>query len=69
METRKVLTVNQMVEILVNYGQSKSWETAFHAAIPKRKKAVALNSADTNAETSHTTKAEESNFEINDVPK
>jgi tRNA (guanine9-N1)-methyltransferase len=39
MDSRKVLTVNQMIDILLNYGQTSSWEVAFRAVIPKRKKA------------------------------
>ncbi|KAF7302127.1 SAM-dependent MTase TRM10-type domain-containing protein [Mycena indigotica] len=37
MKTRKVLTVNQTFEILVNWVDSRDWETAFHTVIPKRK--------------------------------
>ncbi|KAJ7068771.1 guanine-1-methyltransferase-domain-containing protein [Mycena amicta] len=37
MKTRKVLTVNQTFEILVNWVDSRDWEAAFHTVIPKRK--------------------------------
>nr|GAT51567.1 predicted protein [Mycena chlorophos] len=37
LKTRKVLTVNQTFEILVNWVDSRDWETAFHTVIPKRK--------------------------------
>ncbi|KAF8214073.1 guanine-1-methyltransferase-domain-containing protein [Mycena galopus ATCC 62051] len=37
LRTRKVLTVNQAFEILVHWVDSRDWESAFHAVIPKRK--------------------------------
>lgn len=37
LNSRKVLTVNQIVEILLNYDVTKNWETAFLKTIPQRK--------------------------------
>ncbi|KAJ7693822.1 guanine-1-methyltransferase-domain-containing protein [Mycena rosella] len=37
LRTRKVLTVNQAFEILVHWVDTRDWEAAFHAVIPKRK--------------------------------
>ncbi|KAJ6561477.1 guanine-1-methyltransferase-domain-containing protein [Mycena vulgaris] len=37
LRTRKVLTVNQAFEILVHWVDTRDWESAFHAVIPKRK--------------------------------
>lgn len=37
--SRKVLTVNQVFDIMINYEKTHSWEHAFQAVIPKRKKA------------------------------
>ncbi|KAK7062168.1 guanine-N(1)--methyltransferase [Favolaschia claudopus] len=37
LRSRKVLTVNQAFEILVHWVETRDWESAFHAVIPKRK--------------------------------
>jgi tRNA (guanine9-N1)-methyltransferase len=35
--TRKVLTVNQIFEIMVKWVETRSWEEALHAVVPERK--------------------------------
>ncbi|KIK67622.1 hypothetical protein GYMLUDRAFT_154603 [Collybiopsis luxurians FD-317 M1] len=35
--TRKVLTVNQVFEIMLKWVETRNWEEAFHCIIPKRK--------------------------------
>ncbi|KIY49165.1 hypothetical protein FISHEDRAFT_7225, partial [Fistulina hepatica ATCC 64428] len=35
--TRKVLTVNQVVEIMLKWVESRSWEEALYTVVPKRK--------------------------------
>lgn len=35
--TRKVLTVNQVVEILLHWNQSRDWKGALYSVMPKRK--------------------------------
>ena len=37
LQTRKVLTVNQVFEILMEYRGHHDWRRAFHAVIPERK--------------------------------
>eukprot|EP01127_Copromyxa_protea_P005878 TRINITY_DN1570_c0_g1_i2.p1 TRINITY_DN1570_c0_g1~~TRINITY_DN1570_c0_g1_i2.p1 ORF type:complete len:210 (-),score=64.06 TRINITY_DN1570_c0_g1_i2:162-791(-) len=60
MDSRKVLTVNQMIDILLSYGQTGSWETAFRSVIPKRKKACLKDASKAEEEeTKADTKTEE----------
>ena len=35
--TRKVLTVNQVVEILLHWNKSRDWKEALYSVMPKRK--------------------------------
>jgi tRNA (guanine9-N1)-methyltransferase len=37
MPTRKVLTVNQVFDIMVKYNECQDWRLAFETVIPKRK--------------------------------
>lgn len=37
MKTRKILTVNQVFEILVHWTEHRNWEEALYSVIPKRK--------------------------------
>ena len=37
MPTRKILTVNQVFDILLQWVEHRDWEKAFHTVIPKRK--------------------------------
>ena len=37
MPSRKVLTVNQVVDIMLHYLRTRDWAEAFEAAIPQRK--------------------------------
>lgn len=37
LSTRKVLTVNQVVEILLHWNRSRDWKEALYSVMPKRK--------------------------------
>jgi tRNA (guanine9-N1)-methyltransferase len=37
MPTRKVLTVNQVFDIMIKYNECQDWRVAFETVIPKRK--------------------------------
>ena len=37
MPTRKVLTVNQVFDIMIKYNECQDWRLAFETVIPKRK--------------------------------
>eukprot|EP01118_Nematostelium_gracile_P018526 TRINITY_DN8249_c0_g1_i1.p1 TRINITY_DN8249_c0_g1~~TRINITY_DN8249_c0_g1_i1.p1 ORF type:complete len:205 (-),score=64.44 TRINITY_DN8249_c0_g1_i1:13-627(-) len=43
MSSRKVLTVNQVLEIMLHFRETNDWKKAFEKAIPQRKGAVAKN--------------------------
>ena len=37
LKSRKILTINHVVEILLHYLKSKDWNESFHQIIPQRK--------------------------------
>lgn len=45
LSTRRVLTVNQVYEILIEYIKQKDWEKAFFSVIPQRKLDTAVENA------------------------
>ena len=57
--TRKVLTVNQVLEILVEYLARNDWREAFHAVIPLRKYAPGKKQRNQKADGTESVDAEE----------
>jgi len=55
LKTRKVLTVNQVYEILLNWTVERDWAKAFDAIIPKRKGGSVLHPQSTNSPSSPST--------------
>ncbi|XP_028254132.1 tRNA methyltransferase 10 homolog A [Parambassis ranga] len=50
MNSRKVLAVNHVFEIILAYLEKGSWQEAFFTILPQRKGAVAVNQAGTNTQ-------------------
>lgn len=52
MNSRPVLTVNQVFQIICKYTECKDWKTAFVSTLPKRKKAELLDKKSEDVDTS-----------------
>jgi len=64
-QTRKVITVNQVVELLLEYISTKNWENALQIILPKRKKVKVKQGEDQIIEEEKEGKETERTEEIN----
>jgi tRNA (guanine9-N1)-methyltransferase len=67
MQSRTVLATNHVVEIMVNYLESGSWEGAFLKAIPKRKEAVVKKNKEKQQKDGSEPAVEEEEKEVDDA--
>ena len=65
MPSRRVLTVNQVIEIAVQWIDHKDWEKAFYAVIPQRKFAKDKPTDVSKTEDPATVEAEEVSGNVN----
>jgi tRNA (guanine9-N1)-methyltransferase len=61
LQTRKVLTVNQVVEIMLKWVETRDWQEALECVVPRRK--FKTNNAEDGADNNSVEKDEEPNGE------